>query len=226
MPITVVDSLTGIYKIDKLKMSWPFNDINPKHSLKNGTEEERLAGEMVFGKLKWPDAMDSLYNYYLSGNDLQKARTVMETLILEHPTVAFFYDKTAAIYGELNDYENAAFYFERAFEISPSFEKAKTLFVLYLKLDKPTNAMPYLDYAIQNNVSNLNLLPVKKFAEEIIQLQKVYVKDTTDIPVLRLIANRYFTMGNKDGASKYVGKILKIDPENKEALILLEHMKK
>ena len=59
--------------------------------------------------------MDVLYNYYLDRNDLLKAKTVMETLVLEHPTDAFLYDQTATIYGKLGNYEEAAFYFRKAF---------------------------------------------------------------------------------------------------------------
>jgi hypothetical protein len=33
-------------------------------------------------------------------------------------------------------------------------------------------------------------------------------------------------MGNKDGAAKYISKILKADPKNKTALIMLEQIKK
>ncbi len=86
--------------------------------------------------------------------------------------------------------------------------------------------MPYLDYAIQNNTSNVNFLPVRKYAGEIIELQKAMAQDSSSLPLLNLIANKYMTMGNKEGASKYIDKILKEDPKNKEALALLEQIKK
>jgi tetratricopeptide (TPR) repeat protein len=226
MPITAVDSLTGIYRIWKLKKSWPFNEVPEQDTLAQITDEQKLANSIAFKKLRWPDAMDELYNYYLEKNDLPKAKTVMESLLLEHPTEKYFYEKTASIYGKLGYYENASFYFKKAFAISPSFENARTLFVIYLKLDKPANAMPYLDYVIQNNVSNINFLPVKKFAVEIIALEKQSSRDTMNLPILNLIANRYLSMGNKDGALKYIEKVFKSDPKNKEALSLLEHIKK
>jgi tetratricopeptide (TPR) repeat protein len=226
MPITAVDSLTGIYRVSKLKGSWPFSVAFAQDSLEIKSEEEKLADSIAFQNMKWPYAMDILYNYYLGRNDLLKAKTVMETLALEHPTEAYFFEKSAAIYGKLGYYEDAAFYFGRAFAINPTFTDAKTLFVIYLKLDKPAYAMPYLDYAIQNNTSNVNFLPVKKYAGEIIGLQKELAKDSTKLLILNMIANTYMNMGNKDGALKYIDKILKSDPKNKGALTMLGQIKK
>ncbi len=226
MPVTPVDSLSGVYRIARLKNSWPFRTVSVPDSPLIRTEEERLADSIVYRKMNWTFAMDLLYHYYLEQNDLLKAKTVMETLLLEHPTEALLYDQTATIYGKLGNYEDAAFYFRKAFAIAPSFTDARTLFVIYLKLDQPAHAMPYLNYAIQNNISNLNLLPVKKYAGEIIGLKKEFEKDSTNLPVLNLIASTYLNMGNKDGAVKYVNKILKADPKNKMALSLQEQIRK
>lgn len=226
MPVTSVDSLLGFYRIAQLKRSWPFNEAVSRDSFKVESEEEKLAYEVVNEHRKWPDAIDKLYNYYLNKKDLLKAKTIMESLVLEHPTEIYFYDKTANLYGELGDYEDAAFYFRRAFAIAPTFQYARTLFVLYLKIDRPNDAMPYLNYAIQNNTSNLNFLPVRKYTGEIINLQREMAKDPSNLPVLNLIATAYLTMGNKEGASKYVEKILRVDPKNKGALTILEQIKK
>ncbi|HXB42461.1 MAG TPA: hypothetical protein VNV85_00315, partial [Puia sp.] len=226
MPITSVDSLVGLYRISKLKKSWPFNEALSNDSLKIESEDQKLAYAVVNEHRRWPDAIDELYNYYMERKNLSRAKTIMESLILEHPTETYFYDKTANLCGALGLYEEAAFYFRRAFAISPTFEYARTLFVLYLKIDRPNDAMPYLDYAIQNNTSNLNFLSVRKYAGEIINLQKEIARDSLNLPILNLIAARYLTMGNKEGASKYVEKILRADPKNKEALAALEQIKK
>jgi tetratricopeptide (TPR) repeat protein len=226
MPITSFDSLLGVYRISKLKQYWPFNEALSVDSLKIESEEEKLAYAVVNEHKKWPDAIDELYNYYLGRKDLLMAKTIMESLVLEHPTETYFYDRTANLYGKLGDYEDAAFYFRRAFSISPTFEYARTLFVIYLKIDRPNDALPYLNYAIQNNTSNLNFLPVRKYTGEIINLQKEISKDSSNLPILKLIATTYMNMGNKDGASIYVEKILKADPKNKEALAILGQIKK
>jgi tetratricopeptide (TPR) repeat protein len=227
MPITRMDTLLGLLRISKLKRSWPFNEAIVADSFSTiASEEEKLAATVVNEHIIWPEAMGALFNYYLEKNDLLRAKTVMESGVLEHPTEIYFYDKTANLDGKLGYYEDAAFYFKKAFDMSPGFEYAKTLFVLYLKIDKPCDAMPYLNYAIQHNTSNLNFLPVRKYAGEIINLQKEVARDSLNLPVLNLIATTYLSMGNKEGASKYVGIILRADPKNKEALAVLEHIRK
>jgi tetratricopeptide (TPR) repeat protein len=226
MPITPVDSLTGSMRISRLKSNWPFSAIPGGDSIVPVTMEERLADSIAFHKMNWANAMNVLYNYYLDRNDLSGAKTVMKTLVLEHPTEALLYDQTATICGKQGNLPDAAFYFRKAFALSPSFGNAKTLFVIYLKLDQPTLAMPYLNYAIQNNASNINFLPVKKYTGEVIGLKKEFDKDSTNLPVLSLIANTYMNMGNKDGAEKYINKILRADPKNKPALIMMEQVKK
>jgi tetratricopeptide (TPR) repeat protein len=109
--------------------------------------------------------------------------------------------------------------------MSPSFDKAKYIFAICLKLDNPVEAIPYLNFAIKNNNSGLNLPLIKTYTEEIIQLKSVYVKDSTDLSVLNNIASDYFKMGNKDGALKYVNKALRLNGKNAEALTIQAQLK-
>lgn len=212
MPITRVDSLAGAYRIDNLKHNWPFNhsgvDAGPpsRTAWHLKTEEEDLAYAVAFEHLGWEEAMRQLYDYYSKTEDWAKAATVMEALCLEHPEEASWYEKTAMIFGKLKDNDKAIFYFRQAFNREPSFEKARYLFVLCLEQDWPMAAIPYLDYAIANNASGLNLRPVKADALEIIRLEKALARDSTNGSLLDTIANTYTQMGNKPAAQKYLEK--------------------
>jgi tetratricopeptide (TPR) repeat protein len=223
MPITSVDSLAGVYKIAKLKRSWPFNGGGLQDSLPVGSEEQKLAYELAFEHIPWRDAMDHLYSYYVGTNNLIKAKAVMEAMTLEYPMEASFYERTANICGKLKDLENAAFYFRKAFALSPSPEMSRTISVIYLDLDEPVEAIPYLDYAI-NSLSDKRLIAVKEHSEEIIQLERAVAKDSA-VTILNEIADKYFRMGNKLGAEKYLGKVLRTDPKNRDALLLLAWVK-
>jgi tetratricopeptide (TPR) repeat protein len=141
----------------------------------------------------------------------------VEGLVLEHPDDPAFIEKTGELYGKLNDYDHAAFYLKKAFELSPSPEQAKTIFVICLKMDKPVQAMPYIDYALRAQ-DNGTLQSIKQYSQQIIGLEKNYKKDTTNIPILYEIKQKYLQMGNKDAALIYNQKILRMDPGNKEAL--------
>lgn len=226
MPLTEVDSLAGAYKIYNLKRSWPFNTAPAPDTLKINTEEERLAYGLAFEHSAWPLVMDTLYNYYVSREDWPKACRVTEGLLLEDPLAAPLYERTANLYGKMNDLEQAAFYFRKAFELSPAFETARTLFVLYLKMDRPVAAMPYLDYAMQHNAQGMNLAPVRQLTTEIIQLQRNAAKTNISPAILNPVVDRYIKMGNSDGAATYLEKVLRSDPENKNALLLLTRLKK
>jgi len=219
MPVTTVDSLAGIYKINNLKKSWPFSDAMSADSMRIVTQEEEMAYALSNKKSNWFGIMDTLYSFYIGGNNFKDARTVVEGLALEYPEDAAYLEKTGMLYGKLNDYEHAAFYFKKTFSQSPSSELAKTLFVIYLKMDKPSEAIPYIDYSVHTQ-GNYNLQNVKKFSEMVIKLKLYYSRDTTNIPILNEIGSKYLEMGNRDGAVLYAKKVLRRNPENKDALLL------
>ncbi|HZE84953.1 MAG TPA: tetratricopeptide repeat protein, partial [Puia sp.] len=165
------------------------------------------------------------YSFYVDKEDFSDAKTVMEGMTLEYPEEEKFYEKTATLYGKLNDYQNAAFYFRKAFALSPSPEKAKYLFVLYFKLDRPADAMAYLDYSINNSGRGFTLQHIKVLAGEIMDLKKKYSENPADVTIPGQIARKYFEMGNKDAATKYLEIVLHADSKNKEALSLLAKIK-
>ena len=226
MPITKVDSLAGAYTIGRLKRSWPFSDTSTGEPTRIGSREEQLASELAFKKTRWPAAMDSLYSYYLDKEDLMNAKTVMEAMTLEYPVEVTFYEKTATLYGKLNDYKNAAFYFRKAFSLAPSPDKARYLFVIYFKLDRPADAMPYLEYTINNSGRGFTLQHIRTLAREIIELEKKHFQDPTDPTVSNQIAGKYLEMGDKEAAVKYLEIVLKTDAKNKDALLLLDKIKR
>lgn len=221
MPVTKLDSLVGIYTVSNLKKSWPFNDVLQQDKILVSTKEEKLAWKLATKKISWKDAIDSLIIYYINTHQQFEARKAMEGLALEYPQNELIIEKAAMLSSNLKDNEKALFYFKKSFDLSPSFDKAKYIFAICLKLDSPVEAMPYLNYALQSNNSGLNLPLIKTYTEEIIQLKRVYVKDSTDMAVLNKIVSTYLKMGNKDGASKYVKKVLRMNDKNTDALTML-----
>jgi tetratricopeptide (TPR) repeat protein len=202
--------LTGVYKIFHLKSSWPFDGGGNKDSLQVVSEEQDLAFDIAFRHMPWQDAMSNLYDYYIREKDLAGAGTVLKTLVQEYPGDADYYEKAANICGQLNDIEDALFYFSKAFSLSPDFDEAKHLFVMYLKLDRPVDALPYLDYAIQNNTTGANLAQVRELTGQVIALQKMAARDPENGSLMKQIADVYGKMGNKEGANKYTAIALKM----------------
>jgi tetratricopeptide (TPR) repeat protein len=221
MPINKVDSIAGIYRILNLKKHWPYNDPHSGDSIKINSEEQSLAYDLVFNKSDWRNTMDVLYSHYINNHQFKDAAIVLESLVLENPTDADLYEKLGMLSGSLHDDVNTLYCFKRSFAIAPSFDKAKYIFVIYLKADQPVKALPYLDYAITNNTNNLNLDAVKSYTEDVIQQQKMYSEDATNINLLNRIANDYLMMNNRDAAEKYIGKALKLDNKNHDAQLLV-----
>jgi tetratricopeptide (TPR) repeat protein len=224
MPLTVLDSLSGAYKIDRLKRNWPFNEGPAQDSLPIITKEQKLAYDVAFGKLRWQAAMDSLYRQYMAAGDLVSARTVMEAMTLEHPQDAFYFERAANISGKLNDLEQAAFYFRQAFGLDSSFERARTLFVLYLGFDRPNEAMPYIDYAVQRTPDQ-RVAMIRRYTEQVIRLeQAVSTNQLQKTSADSTIASLYVDMGNQAGACVRLQKILKRDSHNANVLSWLSKL--
>ena len=227
MPVTKVDSLAGAYKIFNLKRMWPFvkGQAIKKDTLNVISEEEQLAYNIAFNHKSWFQSLSDLYDYNIHQQNLLKAKKVMEALVLEYPTNELYYEKAANICGELKDNKNAVFYFTKAFNLNASFEKARDILVLYLQLDEPAKALPYINYAIGKNISGFDLNSLEKATIEMIQLKQRIEKDSLNKQLLNEIAYKYYTMGNKDGANKYAEKVLKIDANDSVALSLLPKLK-
>jgi lysophospholipase L1-like esterase len=203
MPVPTIDSLAGAYKVVKLKNSWPFKGNLKTSSVKTDSYEEKMAYDLANRRISWDDAMDEAYTHYINQKQFPEARKIVESLILEHPGDADLYKKSAMLSGEIKDENSAAFSFRKAFDLSPSFDTARYLFVLYLKSDQPEKALPYLNYAIKNNSSEMNLAPIGKQIGEILVLKESLAADSSNIGIKDKIALAYQKMGNRDAAMRY-----------------------
>jgi tetratricopeptide (TPR) repeat protein len=216
-PYTVVDSLKGIYEIYMLKEGWPFFEKTPDSVTSKGSYEAQLAGGLAVKQINWKQANDLLFDHYKKTNNKIGMLKIMEGYALEYPFEANYYEEAAYL---SDDFEKAIIYFKKSFQLSPSFDKAKNLFLTYLKHDKPAEAIDYLDYAISNNNTKLELVAFKKHVEEAALLLIHYNNDPTDLKIVQQIASNYIRMGNKDGALKYLAKAIHMDPDNEITLKL------
>lgn len=224
MPVTKVDSLVGAYRMSFLKKSWPFNEALQQDSISISSEEEKLAWSLATNKTSWQIAMEDLTSYYTNNQQHVEAGKVWEALALEYPLNALFCQEVAMINSNLNDYPKALVYFKRAFDLEPSFEYAQYIFAIHLKFDLTAEAIPYLDYAIENNNSGIDLGLIKSQVQEIIMLKNLLSANSTDLSVINKIAYNYLKMGNTDGAKIYLDQALRIDSENSDATVMLRQI--
>jgi tetratricopeptide (TPR) repeat protein len=218
MPISPVDSLAGEFRIMTLKGHWPFYDslyVNMK--IPENTIEEQLAAKLFRNEADWLDVHTSLYNSYINSTQQHKALKVAEGSVLEYAANPEYYESAAMMNGQIGNEKEALFYFKKSFQMAPSFDKARYIFVIYLKMDEPEKSIPYLDYSIADN-KGMNLYTIKPLVEQIIQLQKRLKTNTADVEILNEIAEAYLKMENRDGAMKYVNMVLMADARNGKAL--------
>jgi len=218
MPVSPIDSIAGEFRIIQLKAHWPYNDESYNRPLPEKTVEEKLAARLFRKEEDWMTVHNTLYQAYMRLNQPLKAAKVTENVVLEYAEDPVFYEQTAMVYGERGETEQAAFYLKRAFALSPSFDKARYLFVWYLILDKPDLSLPYLDYAIANNTTGMKLNTVKPLVEKALALKQQLCISPDDINLMNEIASVYLQMDNQDGASHYIEEVLRRKPANKEAL--------
>jgi tetratricopeptide (TPR) repeat protein len=176
MPITAVDSLNGAYRIDNLKHYWPFSDS---------------AGAV---------GLPSRDVLHVSGPEEELAYEVA----FEHLPWEEAMSRLYEYYGKRADWKNAIRVMQAMVLEHPNRNEYRVrVAMLYLRQDRPLDAMPYLDYAIKNNTQELSLQRIRLAAMEVIRLQADLAKDSISGKIRDSIAHWYRGMGNKDAALKY-----------------------
>ncbi|PSL23187.1 SGNH/GDSL hydrolase family protein [Dyadobacter jiangsuensis] len=172
MPVTLVDSLKGEYEMMILKEGWPFNIPMPAEEKREKTEEEKLAGALVVKQISWRDAMSTLKQYYAAARDTAGMLRVIEALALDDPLNVVHFDNAGKLSIALGLNRQGVNYLSKAFRMENSFERARMLFVILLKMDEPSEALPYVRYAAANNTSRFNLNELLSFVEQQVEAKK------------------------------------------------------
>lgn len=172
MPITSVDSLKGEYEMMILKEGWPFNIPMPAEEKREKTEEEKLAGALVVKQISWRDAMARLQQDYAAAKDTAGMLRVAEALVLDDPLNPVYFDNAGKLSIALGLNRQAVNYLSKAFRMENSFERARMLFVILLKMDRPEEALAYVRYAAANNTSRFNLNELLSFVQQQVEAKK------------------------------------------------------
>ncbi|SOD95211.1 GSCFA domain-containing protein [Spirosoma fluviale] len=224
MPITSVDSLKGAYEMMILKEGWPFNIPMPPEEKRPKTVEEQLAGALVVKQIAWRDAMNQLASRYVGQKNLPKALQVTEALSLEYPYEPALYSQAGKLCLSLNENDLAITYLKKAFHLENTFETAQKLFVTLLKLDRPEEALLYLQFAAASNQSQFSLGELQAFVQQLIVVKQQFTKDTTNITLSNQVAASYLKFANTTAATKYVEKSLSLNSHNIDALRLKQQI--
>lgn len=153
-------------------------------------------------EITWEESMNRLYNYYISRKDYQNAFTVIRNLALENPYNTEINNRASETAAILGDSQQVVHYAKKVYSQKPNEKLAERIFIHYLKLDKPENALTYILKSEKSQKSN-NLILSSTL--KIIQLKKLLVKNPC-YEIKREIAQEYETMGNIEIANLYYQK--------------------
>lgn len=198
MPVTKVDSLYGAYTIMMLETGWPFNKPIPTGFKRGDDITAQLAGALSVSRISWLDAMDQLFKYSMKAGDKKTALKAVEAVMLEKPQNTTYPIYAGRLSFELGDNADAAFYFKKAYELDPSFANTQNMYLVFLKSDEPEKATPYIDSAIQQHPSDIELVNLKTIVAEIIR-----IKITAGKKANMQIAADYHAIGADEAAIKY-----------------------
>jgi tetratricopeptide (TPR) repeat protein len=197
MPVTKLDSLIGVIQITNLKTGWPFNQPIPADYKPDTSVSGELAARIESAQETWPDGMNQLFNYYKSSNDKQGALKIMRALCLEYPTEKQFYGNAANIGAILGNYDEAAFYYKKLYQLDPNDQLSVNIFQLYLRADEPTKALAYtknLPQAQQGQAFNI--------LTQIISDKAILAKQPHDPQATGRLITNYKLLGLADIAAK------------------------
>ncbi|MDR2533634.1 MAG: GDSL-type esterase/lipase family protein [Tannerellaceae bacterium] len=219
MPVSPIDSIAGEFRIMQLKSHWPFNDPAANRPIPESSIEEQLAAKLFRREENWLDVHNALYLHYQRSLRAGQATKISEGAALEYASDPAFQEKAAMDNAESGNLETASIYMRKSFRSSPDFEKARTLFIFTLMMDKPSEAKSYFASMEQYNSGKMNLNSLKEQYSELCALSDRYngaYPDSVQIAVAKI----YFRMGNATAALKYVNKILETDPGNRDAMMM------
>jgi tetratricopeptide (TPR) repeat protein len=216
LPITMFDSIYDRVLKQFLHARTNTNPIlNPNFS---NSFEEKMALSISNKETDWETAMNSLYDYYIGNKNYQSAFKIIESLALENPYNIDLCERAANTASLIGDSQLVVLYAKKAYSIRPDLNFAQHLFINYLKLDMPENALPYLKYATRNPVNGPDYSLLYNATCDVINLKRTLREHPSDIGLMNLIAANYTSIGNYETASKYIKQVLEFQPTNIIAL--------
>lgn len=154
LPVTEVDSIYGLIGIRMLTHSWPFKDQSPdKHEAGKFFIPEdyvdSLAYVLFMEQISWVEAMNKLYQHYLSTGQHKKALTVAGALQIELKYSGVPYNMAARVYSELGRFDEASTALKKGFDIQPMPEIAYNLGNSLISAGRPGESLQYFEYFLE-----------------------------------------------------------------------------
>ncbi|MFO7670716.1 MAG: hypothetical protein R6W31_13735 [Bacteroidales bacterium] len=219
LPVTGVDSVYGHIGVLILKNSWPFKEgvANRQTALEVFTPNDfvdSLALELFSEEISWGEAMNRLYQHYLSEGEFRKSLTVANALQIELKGSGIPYNMAARAYSEMGQQGRAVEALRRAFEMEPIPQIAYNLGSSMIKTGNLAGAVPYLEYFLQDQPDRKDVAAKLATIRELQKLQD-QVKESPDSTELYIYtAYHYMQLNLPRFADSLLSEAYSRDPQN------------
>lgn len=157
MLFTELDSLVGVYRVQLLKASWPFQPIGAPAvpvELSPATFPESLAVQVFRKKITRLDGLDKLRAYYLARRDGPNALRATLATIQRYPFLASPFIGAADILVEQGALDQALTYYEAANDRQETAQAYRMIGGILLRQNKREEAIPNLELSLELEPDN------------------------------------------------------------------------
>ncbi len=231
IPVTGIDSLTGILRTDRLTSGWPFQPRGVTRAqmvdtLRPTTPVERLAQATVLGTMPWAEATDRLRQQAEKSGDADGAIRASRALAFEYRYSARPYVDAARVAVGLHRYDEALGYARAAAAREESVPSLVLAGLLLLRANQYDAGMPYLERAVRLGPEDQRATVPLTAARSIPYLERGRVKAPRDTAVLFNLAMVYALTQQYEKSRDAVASLRQVSPNNAAALELLRQMPK
>jgi lysophospholipase L1-like esterase/thioredoxin-like negative regulator of GroEL len=219
LTVTEVDSIYGLIGIRMLINSWPFKEESPD---KKQTGEffspenhiDSLAYLLFMEQISWGEAMNNLYQHYLSTGENEKALTVAHALQIEMKYTGIPYNMEGRIYSEMGQFDQASNALRRGFEIQPMPQIAYNLGNSLISAGRPEEAVQYLEYFIEFHSDRNDVAKKLETVKALVNLEE-QIRSTPDSTELYVhAAYQYLLLNQPRISDSLIRAAYSLDPQN------------
>ena len=219
VPVTAVDSLAGLYRVDRLLSGFPFQPAGTRltpvsDTLRPRTLVERLALGLVHGTIAWPIAMDTLRMHYERAGEYEPAMRVARAMAQEYRYAAAPYIDAGRIALAQGRDEEALRWVREAHRRRETASSARLLGLLSLRQGDHAAATTWLRRAVQLAPRDRQMQLVLSAAHAIPRLEQDRARRANDLELLLELAAVYAITEQYERSREALEAIFRIDPDH------------
>lgn len=239
-PITPVDSVAGLLRVDRLLAGWPFRPrgapaLQAVDTLRPRDEVERLAQALVRGAVSWPEAMDRQRAYFEQQGDADAAIRVARAMGREYRYSPQPLLDAARIALARRSYAEALGYAREANERRETAGSAELVGLLLLRTDPASKqydpnprvrseAVGFLVQASRRAPGDRSIAGVLAAALMIPRLEAARTRAPSDTAILYDLAVAYTLTKQDDEARRVLTELRRVAPGHARARELLSRL--